>query len=210
MSGRYRSRHETSPLSKALPSRRPLPPRKYEGSFAYKYRNTEHLEWLKEILLDNRLYFPTASDLNDPEEARPLLVSQSLEAFIAELIEDNWDARPFLMNHGLAALAADIDSNVRHLGLDTWLHLLKHPTDPLLQRFRIYSLSKQWNNPHLWKMYAGDHTGYCLEFRNEEPFGPIFEVRYEDVALEITGPEPLSLTSCSTRRSLGKKRRKYA
>jgi hypothetical protein len=58
-----------------------------------------------------------------------------------------------------------------------------------LQRFRIYSLSKRWNNPHLWKKYGGNHTGYCLEFHNEEPFGPIFEVRYDDVALDITGPE---------------------
>ena len=164
-------------------------PRKYEGPFAYKYRNVEHLERLKEILLDNRLYFPTARDLNDPEEARPPLVSSSQEALTAALIELNGEAKPFLTNKGLATQAADIDFKVRRLGTDTWLNMLKRGLDPLLQRFRIYALSKRWNNPHLWKRYAGNHTGYCLEFRNEEPFGQIFEVRYDDVALDITGPE---------------------
>jgi hypothetical protein len=57
MSGRRRRRHEDLRLSKALLIRRPLKPRRYEGAFAYKYRNVEHLEWLKEILLDDRLYF---------------------------------------------------------------------------------------------------------------------------------------------------------
>lgn len=68
--------------------------------------------------------------------------------------------------------------------------MLKSILDPLLQRFRVYSLSKQWNNPHLWRKYGGDHAGYCLEFRNEKPLGPMFEVRYDDnVALDVTGPE---------------------
>jgi len=176
-------------LSKALLISRPLKPRRYEGSFANKYRNVEHLEWLKEILLDNRLYFPTARDLNDPEEARPPLVSSSQEALIATLVELSMEAKPFLTNRGLTTDAASIDFNVRRLGADTSLSMLKRSLDPLLQRFRIYSLSKRWNNPHLWKKYAGDHTGYCLEFRNEARFGPIFEVRYDDVALDITGPE---------------------
>jgi hypothetical protein len=177
------------PFAKELGIIRPLKPRKYEGAFAYKYRNVEHLEWLEEILLDNRLYFPTACDLNDPEEARPPLVASSQEALIATFVELNAKAKPFLTNHGLATDAAVIDLYVRRLGSDTWLTMLKRSLDPLLQRFRIYSLSKRWNNPHLWQEYAGSHTGYCLEFRNEEPFGPIFDVRYDDIALDITGPE---------------------
>jgi hypothetical protein len=94
-----------------------------------------------------------------------------------------------LTNQGLAKDAAIIDFNVRRLGTDTWLGMLKRSLDPTLQRFRIFSLSKRGDNPHLWKKYGGNHTGCCLEFRNEEPFGPIFEVRYDDVALDITGPE---------------------
>ena len=35
----------------------------------------------------------------------------------------------------------------------------------------------------------GESYGLLLGFRNEEPFGQIFEVRYDDVALDITGLE---------------------
>jgi hypothetical protein len=169
---------------------RPLSPLRYEGAYAYKYRTVEHLEWLKEILLEDRLHFPTARDLNDSEEARPRLVASSPQALIAVLIELNRAAKPFLTNKGLAKDAAIIDYNVRRLGPDRSIALLKSALDPLLQRFRIYSLSKRYNNPYLWREYAGNHTGYCLEFRNQEPFGPIFEVRYDDgIAHDISGPE---------------------
>jgi hypothetical protein len=144
---------------------------------------------LKEILFDNRLYYPTARELKDPEEARPPLVSSSREALIEVLIELNMTAKPYLTNQGLATDAAVINHEVRCRGTEVWLEMLKRSLDPMLRRFRIYSLSKRWNNSHLWKVYAGDHTGYCMEFRNENPFGPIFEVRYDDVALDITGPE---------------------
>jgi hypothetical protein len=176
-------------LSGAPLVRRPLEPCRYEGPFAYKYRTVEHLDWLKEVLFDDRLYFPTARDLKDPEEARPPLVSSSPEALIKVLIELNMTAKPYLTNQGLVTDAAVISHEVRRWGTGAWLDMLKRSLDPMLQRFRIYSLSKRWNNSHLWKEYAGDHTGYCMEFRNENPFGPIFEVRYDDVALDITGPE---------------------
>jgi hypothetical protein len=187
MSGRRR--HDPARSSRALSICRPLKPRRYEGTFAYKYRTVEHLERLREILLDDKLYFPTAHELNDPEEARPPLAASSQESLIAVLIELNMAAKPFLTNRGLTTDAGVIDFYVRHLGPDKWLEMLKRNLDPRLQRFRIYSLSKRWNNPHLWRAYGGNHTGYCLEFRNKDPFGPIFDVRYDDVALDITGPE---------------------
>jgi hypothetical protein len=122
---------------------------RYEGSFAYKYRDVTHLEWLQEILLDDKLYFPTARDLNDPDEARPPLAATSQEAFVARMIGLIAAEKPWLTNQGLAKEAAIVDFNVRRLGTETWLQMVKGSLDPLLQRFRIYSLSKHWNNPHL-------------------------------------------------------------
>ena len=53
-----------------------------------------------------------------------------------------------------------------------------------LESFRIYSLSKRYDNLSLWAKYAADHSGYCLEFCNE---GPMFEHAKE----VIYGPAPL-------------------
>jgi Protein of unknown function (DUF2971) len=163
-----------------------LKPRRYQGAFVYKYRSVERL---RAILLENRLYFPKARDLNDPEEARPPLAASSAQALIVVMNQLNATAKPFLTNQGLARDAAIIDFNVRRLGNDRCLSLMRRALDKFSGRFRIYSLSKRRDSLHLWKEYAGDHTGYCLEFRTEESFGPIFEVRYGDIALDITGPE---------------------
>jgi hypothetical protein len=62
-----------------------------------------------------------------------------------------------------------------------------------LQGYRVYSMSKRYDNMGLWAKYAADHTGYCLEFANE---GPLFtsarEVAYRDSI-------PMSVTSLELR-----------
>lgn len=52
-------------------------------------------------------------------------------------------------------------------------------------------MSKRYDNLSLWAKYAGDHSGYCLEFVNE---GPLFEsardVIYEDsLQMDVNNPE---------------------
>jgi len=169
----------------------PLKPERYKGAFIYKYRSVERLEWLKEILLDNKLYFPKARELNDPEEARPPLTSASLEALIMMLTQQTAAAKPFLNNQGLAHDAAVIDFNARRFGPGLVLSQIMPILYQQFEDFRIYSLSKRCDNLHLWNRYAGVHTGYCLAFRNDEAFLPAFEVRYKDIALDITDPEQL-------------------
>ena len=53
-----------------------------------------------------------------------------------------------------------------------------------MEKFRVYSLSKRFDNLSLWAKYAADHTGYCLEFANEGPlFGEhVMEVFYGEYA----------------------------
>jgi hypothetical protein len=170
---------------------RPLKPRRYQGPFVYKYRSVEALERLKPILLENTLYFPMACQLNDPEEARPPLAAVSPEALSLVLAQLNVAAKPFLTNQGLEKDVTIIAFNVRLRGADLWLGMLESSLNKRLGRFRIYSLSTLPDNSHLWKKYAGNHTGYCLEFSNEESFGQVFEVRYDDIAIDITDPEQL-------------------
>jgi hypothetical protein len=60
-----------------------------------------------------------------------------------------------------------------------------------LESFRVYSMSKRWDNLALWAKYAGEHTGYCLEFANiGELFEHAKEVIYgESVPMDVTNPE---------------------
>jgi hypothetical protein len=168
-------------------SARPLEPTRYQGDFAYKYRSAEHLEWLEQILLENKLYFPTAKELNDPAEARPQLAPAPLERQIEMLCRLNAD--PHLSNTALAALKECIASKVSTIGAHESMDMIKESLHHQLNTFRIYSLSKRPDNFHLWENYAGNHTGYCLEFRNKETLDPIWEVRYSEVMIDITDPK---------------------
>ena len=172
-----------------ISSNQPMEPRRYHGTFAYKYRSVEHMEWLEQILLEDKLYFPTASEINDPEEARPQLAPASVERQIEMLSRLRTKGSPHLTNEGLTALTSEIAAKVPSFGAQESIRMMKQLLDSLFSTIRIYSLSKRPDNYNLWKNYAGNHTGYCLEFRNKNLPGPIWEVRYANTTLDITEPE---------------------
>jgi len=64
--------------------------------------------------------------------------------------------------------------------------------DSQLKDFRIYSLTKRYDMPNLWALYASGHRGYCLEFQNVgELFQHAKDVAYLDpdqMEISITDP----------------------
>ena len=60
-----------------------------------------------------------------------------------------------------------------------------------LKDYRIYSMSKRYDNLSLWAKYAGEHSGYCLEFVNEGPlFDTARDVIYEDsLQMDVNNPD---------------------
>jgi hypothetical protein len=84
-----------------------------------------------------------------------------------------------------------IDYNVALHGPDVILGTMSELLNKELQGYRIYSLSKRYDNLGLWAKYSGNHSGYCLEFCNE---GPVFacakEVIYGDaMEMDVLNPE---------------------
>ena len=59
------------------------------------------------------------------------------------------------------------------------------------ERYRVYSSSKRGNNLSMWAKYAGDHTGYCLEFLNTgDLFAHAVDVIYGDtLPMDVNNPE---------------------
>ena len=81
--------------------------------------------------------------------------------------------------------------NVKLHGTEAFHRILTESFHSELKDYRIYSMSKRYDNLSLWAKYAGDHSGYCLEFVNE---GPLFEnardVTYEDTLwMDINNPD---------------------
>lgn len=157
-------------------------------SHFYKYSTCDHLEWLKIIILEHKLYLPTLDQLNDPEDGRPDLVPPSEEQWVKFLTLHN----PCRLSPGQIRRA--VHTKTPKNLLDEATQIFHRGMNP----FGIYSMSKRYDNLHLWREYAAEHSGYCLEFLNA---GPLFqyatEVRYQDsVQMDITDAEDRSWISC--------------
>ena len=171
----------------------PLSP-KATVPFFYKYSSlatTQNLERLRVIIQEHELYLPNLDQLNDPADGRPRLAPLSEEQMSHFLYVKLVQRSPQLSRAQLDRERAIIDHNVRLHGTKALQKDLSAVLHSELKDYRIYSMSKRYDNLSLWAKYAGDHSGYCLEFVNK---GPLFEnsrdVLYEDsLQMDVNNPE---------------------
>lgn len=160
-------------------------PTKAGGTHFYKYQSAEHLEWLKPIILDHQLYVPSVGQLNDPADCRPRIKPMSEDEQVTFLKKND-----YLRRHPVVALddLREYESGIRKVieieGLEWFQRKESEILNSKMEGFRVYSLTKRYDNLSLWAKYAANHTGYCLEFANVGPlFGEyVFEVIYRDYA----------------------------
>ncbi len=138
----------------------------------YKYAafTDKKMEWLKEIIFEHKLYLPTLDQLNDPADGRPKLAAISEEKLFNFLYHDRLSQNPDMsldqqINEGLI-----LDHNLKLHGRECITRKMSQYLNNELNGWRIYCLSKRWDNLSLWAKYANNHTGYCLEFANIGPF----------------------------------------
>lgn len=157
-------------------------PVKATGSHFYRYSSSEHLEWLEPIILKHELYLPSLNELNDPADGRPKLAPMSYDELARFLIGGIVERNPALPLARLEHEAAVMHFNVRLHGTEVLRGQMSELLNAELEGYRIYSMSKRPDNLALWAKYAGNHSGYCLEFKNEGPlFACATEVTYGDV-----------------------------
>lgn len=163
-------------------------------AFFYKYSSlatTQNLERLRVIIQEHELCLPSLDQLNDPADGRPRLAPLSEEQMSHFLYVKLVQRSPQLSRAQLDRERAIIDYNVRLHGTKVLQKDLTAVLHSELKDYRIYSMSKRYDNLSLWAKYAGDHSGYCLEFVNK---GPLFEnardVMYEDsLQMDVNNPE---------------------
>jgi hypothetical protein len=166
-------------------------PAKSTAPRLYRYQSPSHLEWLKVIILGHELYLPSVSQLDDPSDGRPRLGLLSPDDLVRALL-DHWIKRnpnwtPEVKKREELRIREQVQAREPEALRRKWAEVLNQH----FEEFRVYSLSKRFDNMSLWAKYAADHTGYCLEFANE---GLLFvhakDVTYGPaVALGLTDPE---------------------
>ncbi len=171
----------------------PLPPKATVPLF-YKYSSLatpEHLERLRVIIQEHELYLPNVDQLNDPADGRPRLAPLSIEEMSYFLYQKLVQRSPHLSRAELDEEKAIIYYNVKLHGTKRLHRNLTEILHSELKDYRIYSMSKRYDNLSLWAKYASDHSGYCLEFVNQ---GPLLQsardVMYEDsLQMDVNNPD---------------------
>jgi hypothetical protein len=166
-------------------------PKRATAACFYKYsglQDSNRLAWLKSLILENQIYLPTLDQLNDPADGRPVLKPLSEEQMFEFLFQagrnPNWTMQQQVREN------LNLRRNIRLHGPE-FLH--RQMTDLLnkeMETYRVYSMSKRFNNMALWAKYADEHRGYCLEFANVGPFfAKCVEVLYGDsIPIDVTNP----------------------
>jgi hypothetical protein len=170
-----------------------------KGTHFYKYSEFtgERRQWLKEIILEHRVYLPRLSQLNDPTDGRPKLARKSEDQLYTFLYKSPFGVlsrNPRLTVEEQVREAVILDASIRLHGAETLMRDLVKSLNAELDDWRIYSLSKQYDNLNLWAKYAANHNGYCLEFANAGSFFPCAkEVSYgTTVEVDIENIDHLS------------------
>jgi hypothetical protein len=182
----------------AMPRATPIPS-PARGSHFYKYSEFtgERQQWLKEAILEHRLFLPKLSQLNDPADGRPRLARKSEDQLFTFLYNSPFGVlsrNPGMTVEAQVREAVILDVNIRLHGGQTMMRGLAKSLNAELDDWRIYSLSKRYDNLSLWAKYARAHTGYCLEFANAGSFFSMaMEVSYgQSLEMDISNPDHLN------------------
>jgi hypothetical protein len=162
----------------------------------YKYKSLSALSFdhVTEIIRDCMIYVPRPSQLNDPEECRPLQTICDISDPSYRPKIEAWVRRCVAHRVPLPS-EAEIQIELQQLNQKHLEELIKEaiPTfhQEVEKRYRILSLADSKENHHLWSAYADYYTGICLEFFVDPFFGSAYQVQYADAtpAFDITDNE---------------------
>ena len=164
--------------------------------FLYKYGSAEHLDWLRPILLNHQLYFPSPAQLNDPKDARPRMIVTDKQGCLRQIVNPFLAVNARLPLDRLAMHVRLMIHMVDRRDLDELAELVTPSFHREMVKHRIYSMSTRPDNEHLWTNYASDHTGYCLQCVNDgDPFRFARTVNYGDeTEIDFSNPDSIDST----------------
>ncbi len=134
----------------------------------YKYF-TDKSEWTQRIFKNNEIYFAAPKDFNDPFDSVMKFEYPKSPAERERLMKAG-------IRHSYPHLPEkDMDSLVRK-----WVRTgddiphIKGICDELTYQMQkelpVFCMTEKKDNILMWAHYAGQHTGFCLEFRTDNPF----------------------------------------
>lgn len=133
--------------------------------------------WVREIILNSRIYFPSRTQFNDPYDSTASIVFESSEQ----------ERRASLAPIAKKRFSPFDPRRVAQEQLDTGIFEDPAATVKMAVRWQskidalgILSLSARPRHILLWSHYADAHKGVCLRFRTDLPEDPFCDARKVD------------------------------
>ena len=150
-------------------------------STLYKFRpfkSGEHRKWVHEIVADHKIYFPRASQLNDPFDLAPVIRLKRDRAAVLAGAEAVW------IKSGKMLSAEEWQNQKKYYETAEFEQIeddgARRVQDGLNRGYWVFSLSGNRDHPMLWSHYAEGHTGLCVHFAADGAalFGGALKVHY--------------------------------
>jgi hypothetical protein len=136
----------------------------------------ERRAWVREIMVDHKIYFARSSELNDPYDLKPLLKLRrsASEREIREMLraeaEEYWARQQLppspeqLARYRFRLATIDLAQFERES--------IERTHQRLEQSYRIFSLATERSVVQMWDEYADSRRGLCIHFRADDVHFP--------------------------------------
>jgi hypothetical protein len=131
----------------------------------YKYISWNN-ERSKRMLLQNCIYFTSASRFNDPFDCSLNVQYENItDKELIERIEDYLKAEyPDRDDSVIQAQSLELLNSKAHLAYEVMAYTRKRQTDMMYENFGIFALTEFRDNILMWSHYADSHKGLCIGF----------------------------------------------
>jgi hypothetical protein len=153
----------------------------------YKYRefpkDKQHLDYekeysrIEEIFLQNKIFFSSPLKFNDPFDCKSFVNTGKVKDDSIKWLTDEYEKQN--PNLSKARIKSDVDFMTES---EMSLPEFEKTFDKFLASYGVLCLSEINDDILMWSHYGNSHTGFCIEFSNEEIdsiFCEALQVNYE-------------------------------
>jgi hypothetical protein len=168
----------------------------------YHYQRLD-LDWLRQVLFDQKIYFSNPANFNDPWDCRPYFNIPSADDHVACERCIQWFAAaarkrtPCLDEQEHARKVLELRNN-----RSSFEQQIQAFSDAMVgeinRTYRVYCLSTKADSTLMWSHYTNNHQGICLEFACDNiVFGSAIQIQYRreypSLDFAIDGQDPLGM-----------------
>jgi hypothetical protein len=125
-------------------------------------------EWTPRIFQNNELYFRSPNDFNDPFDSIVKFISKGSRQQRKRVFEDNWQRNDLDLSRRQRQTLTKHYKTQR--GSDELAGELEDRLETIRRQAGMCCMTEKKDDILMWSHYAGRHSGFCLEFRTDDPF----------------------------------------